>query len=211
MKNKRKRIIIISIILVLLILFIPIKLQYRDGGTIEYKALAYKVIKWHRIMNNGTIYESTDVYWFPNNMHSLDYYAPIRIPSVNLLYKDKIIICNSGTYSWEEVVDGKTKWEEGLSIEHVFMKYNEVLKVTDDEQIKIDTSYEVFDVKYTIYNKEYEDKNTEITPIYKDLKYNKNDKTLDLSSLENDIYIVKFKIKEKNNEVNYSFKVEINK
>lgn len=37
------------IFLSLLILLFPIKLQYKDGGSIEYRAILYRVIKVHRI------------------------------------------------------------------------------------------------------------------------------------------------------------------
>ena len=38
--------IVISVISLLILLF-PIRLQYRDGGTVEYKAILYSVIKKH--------------------------------------------------------------------------------------------------------------------------------------------------------------------
>ena len=46
---KEKKIIIIVLILLLIILVIPVKLHHKDGGTIEYKSLTYKIIKWHRL------------------------------------------------------------------------------------------------------------------------------------------------------------------
>lgn len=41
--SKNKTLIIMSgvAIVILLILFVPLKIQYRDGGTVEYKAIAY--------------------------------------------------------------------------------------------------------------------------------------------------------------------------
>ena len=45
----KKKSILIVIILVGIILLFPIPLRLKDGGSIEYKALIYKVTKYHRI------------------------------------------------------------------------------------------------------------------------------------------------------------------
>lgn len=45
-----KKKVIISIIVVLLLLaLIPIPMRLKDGGSIEYRALLYKVTKYHQI------------------------------------------------------------------------------------------------------------------------------------------------------------------
>ena len=58
----------LSVVLVFVIMFVPFrKTEYDDGGTVEYVALTYKVVKWKRYMTHGgPIYESTRVYWFEN-------------------------------------------------------------------------------------------------------------------------------------------------
>lgn len=48
--NMKKKVIIISVILALLILLFPIKNQLKDGGTVEYKALVYRVSKVNRLI-----------------------------------------------------------------------------------------------------------------------------------------------------------------
>lgn len=48
---KKKVIIIICVILV--IMLIPVRLQLKDGGTVEYKSILYKVSKVHRTIDNG--------------------------------------------------------------------------------------------------------------------------------------------------------------
>lgn len=48
-----KKKIIIIICIVLIVLLIPVKLQLKDGGTIEYKSILYKVSKVHRTIDNG--------------------------------------------------------------------------------------------------------------------------------------------------------------
>lgn len=48
---KKKIIIIVCVILV--VMLIPVKLQLKDGGTVEYKSILYKVSKVHRTIDNG--------------------------------------------------------------------------------------------------------------------------------------------------------------
>lgn len=48
---KKKVIILICVILV--IMLIPVRLQLKDGGTVEYKSILYKVSKVHRLIDNG--------------------------------------------------------------------------------------------------------------------------------------------------------------
>ncbi|ADU23345.1 hypothetical protein [Ruminococcus albus] len=69
----RKKIITAAVImLVLLILFVPIPLPpLKEGGTRQYAALTYKVVKWQRAVD-GEIYKKTSVYFFPDNFKSID-------------------------------------------------------------------------------------------------------------------------------------------
>ena len=45
----KKRNVAIVCILLAIILLIPIPLRLKDGGTVEYKALVYRVLKVHRL------------------------------------------------------------------------------------------------------------------------------------------------------------------
>ncbi len=47
----KKNVIIISAIVILLILLFPIRNRLKDGGTVEYKALVYKVSKVKRLIS----------------------------------------------------------------------------------------------------------------------------------------------------------------
>ena len=69
--NKKR--IIIKVIIVLALLFIPSfpGTVFRDGGTRELKALAYKIVIWNHLTGDGT-YHKTRVYFFPKNMKSID-------------------------------------------------------------------------------------------------------------------------------------------
>ncbi len=57
----KKKVIIVMVIVVLLILLVPIPIHLKDGGTVEYKALLYKISKVHSLasveeMENGKQY-----------------------------------------------------------------------------------------------------------------------------------------------------------
>ena len=52
MKMKKKTIIVIIVVIILSALFIPIPMHLNDGGTVEYKALIYKISKVHRLAEN---------------------------------------------------------------------------------------------------------------------------------------------------------------
>ena len=80
----KKRIVIASIILTVfaLVLFMPIPTGlYDDGGTCEYSALTYKIVKWNKMVttvdeNGVTVgadtYKNVTVYWLPDNYKSID-------------------------------------------------------------------------------------------------------------------------------------------
>lgn len=50
---KKKLIIIDSLIIILLVLLIPIPRHLKDGGTVEYNALLYKVTKYHQLAEDS--------------------------------------------------------------------------------------------------------------------------------------------------------------
>lgn len=52
MNMKKKIIIVIIVVIILSALFIPIPMHLNDGGTVEYKALIYKISKVHRLAEN---------------------------------------------------------------------------------------------------------------------------------------------------------------
>lgn len=47
----KKKVIIISVAIILLVLLFPIRNQLKDGGTVEYKALVYKVSKVKKLIS----------------------------------------------------------------------------------------------------------------------------------------------------------------
>lgn len=50
----KKKIIIPIIVLIFIILIIPIPMKLKDGGSVEYKAVLYKIIKIHRLNTQST-------------------------------------------------------------------------------------------------------------------------------------------------------------
>lgn len=102
MKKKSKAIIIIVIILLLVILVFPLKMKYKDGGTIEYRAILYKIIKWNTL--DGIT--GTDFYIFPNNMKSVDYYREQK--SISKIKYEKY----EGYYFNYNVIEKITKKED---------------------------------------------------------------------------------------------------
>lgn len=56
-----------------MILAVPIPTgRYKDGGTREYTALTYKIVRWNRLTGADGTYSKTKVYFFPDNFKSID-------------------------------------------------------------------------------------------------------------------------------------------
>ena len=67
----KKKIWIPIVIVLIAVLFIPIPSGVcQDGGTREYTALTYKIVKWNRLTGDST-YDKLRVYLFPNNFRSI--------------------------------------------------------------------------------------------------------------------------------------------
>lgn len=63
---------LIPIIILLFVLVIPIPTgMYRDGGTMEFTALTYKVVRWNRMHDSVQTYSKFKIYPFPMNMLSI--------------------------------------------------------------------------------------------------------------------------------------------
>ena len=64
--KKRKRITLLIVVLWIL-LCIPVKLAYKDGGTVAYKAVLWSYTKYHRIQSDDSYYEADVFRVFPFN------------------------------------------------------------------------------------------------------------------------------------------------
>ena len=73
---------IILCLLLIIVLFIPIpRGTYDDGGSREYVALTYKIIKWHRLTSDG-IYKKTRIYFFEDKYKTIDELAKIEFETI---------------------------------------------------------------------------------------------------------------------------------
>lgn len=73
MKEKTKIFFASLVLLVILLLFVPVSTGvYKDGGTRTYTALTYKIVKWQVLVDAETTYESTSVFWYPDNFKSYE-------------------------------------------------------------------------------------------------------------------------------------------
>ncbi len=59
MKKKKKALLWCCAALALLMCLIPQKHLYKDGGTVEYRALLYRVTQWHALIESTTQIETT--------------------------------------------------------------------------------------------------------------------------------------------------------
>ena len=212
-KNKRLVIMNATVIGILLLLFVPIKIQYRDGGTTEYRALSYKYIKWNTTRNDGTPLKENDLHWFPHNFHSLEYYKPVESPIVTVSMGSQQIKCSKGSFYWSKTVDGVNM----LVIADVFKSavqwtYKDTLIITEDNIVKIDNTFNIGNVKYTEYKEEYEDMKIDaVRPVFIEIDFNNDDRTIDLTNLENGTYIITFTIYKEKQYADYAFKVKVNR
>lgn len=83
-ERKLRTAAVITAALILILFLIPVKFSYKDGGTVQYKAALYTVVKWNRfvepeeyIYENSTYYsfekyKNTSVYLFPGSLKGID-------------------------------------------------------------------------------------------------------------------------------------------
>ena len=70
MCNKKKKLAVLCCLIdTLLFLLYPDKWVFKDGGTTQYWAPLYTVIKWKPLDHSKT---GTEVYFFPNNFVDID-------------------------------------------------------------------------------------------------------------------------------------------
>ena len=191
------------LVLIVLILVFPIKLVYRDGGTIEYSAILYKVIKWNRMRPYEENKTGTEVYFFPQNLHSLEYYDSPRPDAIAIYYGDDFVVANIGTYQWSKNVDGITVHVNACGIGPLEMEYKEILEIVEGANVKTALSNDVTEIK--VYK--YSDSHAEL--IDTTLQYNIETQEINVKELEKGTYIIDMLVEDGNNKVRYSFKLAI--
>ncbi len=144
----KKRIWIpLAIILFLAVLFLPIpRGSYDDGGTWEYRALTYRIVKWNRLTENG-IYQKTRVYFGFDCFQSLDTLWASEQPSDAHSFYAKVRKISGNTVTVEplegEQVGGLlTFGAEGLEFtaqvgETVYITFTGVIRETYPGQIDV--------------------------------------------------------------------------
>ena len=200
----KKRYWIFILTLAVIILFFPIKQVYRDGGTKEYTAILYKVIKWNKIREFEENKTGTEIYWFPKNLHSLDYYDDPRPSAVAFGNENQMVVANIGSYQWSKEVDGQTIHINADAIGPLQMEYKEILKVSGNQSIKaiglISNVSKITTYKYVV---------EEAKKIENKLIYDEINQEIDISGMEKGTYIIELFVEKGQDNVWYSFKLEI--
>ena len=201
----KKRWWILIIIAVILILIIPIKREANDGGTVEYSAVLYKVIKWDRIRMYEENKTGTEVYFFPKNLHSLEYYDAPRPENIAIYANDEdFVVANIGTYQWSKKVEGITTYVNECAISPLSQEYKDTVKIAKGGSVKIhNMAASPSRVETYMYN------DNEYQKIANELNYDDTTEELNLSELNNGTYIIELLVKKDENAVSYSFKLEI--
>ena len=83
-ERKLRTAAVITAVFILILFLIPVKFTYNDGGTVQYKAALYTVVKWNcyvepeeYIYEGSTYYsykkyKNTSVYLFPGSLKGID-------------------------------------------------------------------------------------------------------------------------------------------
>ena len=67
-ERKLRTAAVITAVFILILFLIPVKINYNDGGTVQYK-----VVKWNRISDiEDDNYQNTSVYLFPGSLKGID-------------------------------------------------------------------------------------------------------------------------------------------
>ena len=188
--------IILLIIIILIILLFPIKSQYKDGGTITYTSLTYKIIKWYRLdeyYKNG-LKIATDVYLFPKNFKPLDYYEEVKPPRFSLIYKDKLYYSEVLSYCWSNQYNSICADTLGPTE----IKYKETIEVTKNEKLNYGTFLPISNIK--LFN--------ENGVVDYPIEYSNQDEFISVPNLTG-TYFIQLYYKCPEGNVSYAFKLNI--
>lgn len=173
---------IVIVILVLIVLLFPIRTQYKDGGTIEYKALLYRVIKWHNLDNNydDNIRTGTEFHLVPMNFKPIDYFMNTSPQRLELYYNEEKYYASTLSYNWCNEYENCTS-RDVLLVKEV--EFNDAIEVSNGDTIKMYGPLKVRSIS-----------------VYKDMLDNKYDYDIEY----NDEYL-----KVPNEKGNYAFIVQM--
>ena len=134
--KKKIWISIVIIAVVFAVLFVPIPRDvYKDGGSREYTALTYKIVKWNRLTDDG-IYKKTRVYFGKERWQDIDNLWLEE--SENVEHEFRAIITNiDGSWVYVEPVDGESEESDSLNIKFFADELPNIdAKVGDTVEIK---------------------------------------------------------------------------
>ena len=192
----RKKLTIISICFVLVLLLLPLRYPYKDGGTVEYRAVLYNVIKWHELNNNyGNGYKTgTEVHFFPANLRRIDYYKNTVPQRLELYFNDDKYYASTLDYSWCNEYDNCTTTEVLLSKDIDF----------DDTVVKVKKNDTLNYISYATINKAVIYKGTLDNMYSQDIEF--TDEYIRMPN-ESGNYVYILNCSNDKNIVNYLFKV----
>ena len=119
----KKRIGFILLLIVLLILFVPVRIQYKDGGSVEYKAILYQVIDVKKLNESSTTgYEEGIIIkiFGLEVFNNVEYEVVVRvhhIDGVTMKIKDNTLTSTSMVIIIEDLNDEKLVFGEEFYIE----------------------------------------------------------------------------------------------
>ncbi len=162
---KKKILIPIVIIVVLLVvLFTPFSIRcYKDGGTVEYTSLTYKIIKW-KIIDGDGYYQATDVYYFPDNFKSADgpkkgYPTEEKFKGVIKEIYDTSVIVEPFAEEWERQSSDKISF--GTSkLEKIKVAKGDIVEVTYTGDIMCTYPAQIFAKSWKLVEEEHDCQDT---------------------------------------------------
>ncbi len=87
-ERKLRKAAVITAALILILFLIPVKFTYNDGGTVQYKAALYTVVKWNCFVDpEEYIYENATYYKFKKYKNTSVYLFPVSLKGIDELWK----------------------------------------------------------------------------------------------------------------------------
>lgn len=199
---KNKKIYITVIIIILIILLFPLREKYYDGGSIEYKSLTYKLVKYHKITDEleEKYIDGVKLDIFKINVLNTIDEEKINPKILTISSKTNRISMNRGTNSiyFQELGIGI----QSDAISPLEFKYNESLISKKGEQLILENL-----IPYQINNIEiYSSENKEKLSL--DVEYNEENQTIKAPEKEGK-YILILKCQSSHIKSTYSFELEI--
>lgn len=151
-----KRILIALPALTLVFSAIPFSVKhYRDGGTEDYTALLYKIVKWNRRYDEekGSMFAETKIYFFPKSRQTVDelFEEEQRRGNVKETYISKVRQFSDFEKEWLRVFAGCVSQED---IDHYVVDYGNYIWHVFSWELLDENSYLVGDAARAAFDAE---------------------------------------------------------